>query len=90
MDLLIMSSVIFPSLLQLYAIALAYQEEQSDLGLHCLPRPVCQETKDHYGVGQPEASVTADSHGMTSAGHLRSSTYRSHQFLDNIGSAWLT
>ena len=24
-------------------------KEQSDLGLHCLPRPVCTETKNHYG-----------------------------------------
>ena len=24
-------------------------EEQSDLGLHCLPRPVCPKTLDHYG-----------------------------------------
>ena len=24
-------------------------QEQSDLGLHCLPRPVCLNTKDHYG-----------------------------------------
>ena len=24
-------------------------QEQSDLGLHCLPRPICQKTKDHYG-----------------------------------------
>ena len=23
--------------------------DQSDLGLHCLPRPVCLKTKDHYG-----------------------------------------
>ena len=24
-------------------------EEQSDLGLHCLPRPICPKTLDHYG-----------------------------------------
>ena len=24
-------------------------EEQSDLGLHCLPRPICLKTEDHYG-----------------------------------------
>ena len=24
-------------------------EEQSDLGLHCLPRPNCPKTLDHYG-----------------------------------------
>ena len=24
-------------------------EEQSDLGLHCLPRPICLKTWDHYG-----------------------------------------
>ena len=24
-------------------------EEQSDLGLHCLPRPICPKTWDHYG-----------------------------------------
>ena len=23
-------------------------EEQSDLGLYCLPRPVCPKTKEHY------------------------------------------
>ena len=23
-------------------------EEQSDLGLHCLPRPICPKTLDHY------------------------------------------
>ena len=23
--------------------------EDSDLGLHCLPRPICQKTLDHYG-----------------------------------------
>ena len=24
-------------------------EEQSDLGLHCLPKPICPTTYDHYG-----------------------------------------
>ena len=24
-------------------------QEQSDLGLHCLPRPICPKTYDHYG-----------------------------------------
>ena len=24
------------------------QTAQSDLGLHCLPRPVCPKTKDHF------------------------------------------
>ena len=24
-------------------------KEQSDLGLHCLPRPICPKTYDHYG-----------------------------------------
>ena len=24
-------------------------EEQSDLGLYCLPRPICPKTLDHYG-----------------------------------------
>ena len=24
-------------------------EEQSDLGLHCLPRPICPKTLGHYG-----------------------------------------
>ena len=24
--------------------------EQSDLGLHCLPRPICLKTLDHYGT----------------------------------------
>ena len=27
----------------------APREEQSDLGLHCLPRHICPKTKDHYG-----------------------------------------
>ena len=25
-------------------------EEQSDLGLHCLPRPIRPKTYDHYGI----------------------------------------
>ena len=25
-------------------------EEQSDLGLHCLPRPICPKTEGHYGI----------------------------------------
>ena len=25
-------------------------QEQSDLGLHCLPKPVCPKTWDHYGL----------------------------------------
>ena len=25
-------------------------EEQSDLDLHCLPRPICPKTYDHYGI----------------------------------------
>ena len=25
-------------------------QEQSDLGVHCLPRPVCPKTLDHYGT----------------------------------------
>ena len=25
-------------------------EEQSDLGLYCLSRPICPKTKDHYGI----------------------------------------
>ena len=24
-------------------------QEQSDLGLHCLPRPICPKTDDNYG-----------------------------------------
>ena len=24
--------------------------EQSDLGLHCLPRPICPKTLDHFGI----------------------------------------
>ena len=28
-------------------------EEQSDLGLHCLPRPACLKTLDHYGTHLP-------------------------------------
>ena len=26
-------------------------EEQSDLGLHCLPKPICPKTSDHYSIG---------------------------------------
>ena len=25
-------------------------QEQSDLCLHCLPRPICPKTEDHYGI----------------------------------------
>ena len=25
-------------------------EEQSDLGLHCLPKPVCPKTWEHYSI----------------------------------------
>ena len=28
-------------------------KEQSDLGLHCLPRPVCPKTLNHYGKENP-------------------------------------
>ena len=31
-------------------------KEQSDLGLHCLPRPICPKTLDHYGNGKWEIS----------------------------------
>ena len=24
--------------------------QMSDLGLHCLPRPICLKTLDHYGI----------------------------------------
>ena len=24
--------------------------DQTDVGLHCLPRPICLKTKDHYGM----------------------------------------
>ena len=24
------------------------------MGLHCLPRPICLKTKDHYGIDQIE------------------------------------
>ena len=27
-------------------------QEQSDLGLHCLPRSICPKTWDHYGIFQ--------------------------------------
>ena len=26
--------------------------EQSDLSLHCFPRPVCPKTKDYYGISE--------------------------------------
>ena len=29
---------------------MAILEEQSDQGLHCLQRPVCPKTKDHYST----------------------------------------
>ena len=32
-------------------------EEQSDLGLHCLPRPSCSKTKDH-NTGIPPVNST--------------------------------
>ena len=25
-------------------------DQQSDQGLHCLPRPICPKTLDHYGM----------------------------------------
>ena len=28
----------------------AHREEQSDLGLHCMPRPICPKTFDHYDI----------------------------------------
>ena len=31
-------------------IANSVDPEQSILGLHCLPRPVCLKTSEHYGV----------------------------------------
>ena len=31
------------------ANSVAPDQEQSDLGLHCLPRHVCPKTQDHYG-----------------------------------------
>ena len=30
---------------------------QSDQGLHCLPRPVCPKTWDHYGILEPVSGV---------------------------------
>ena len=30
-----------------------YSEEQSNLGLHCLPRPICLKTLDNYGKKFP-------------------------------------
>ena len=34
---------------EVVAISVDPGQEQSDLGLHCLPRPVCPKTWDHYG-----------------------------------------
>ena len=31
-------------------MAVSVDPEQSDLGLHCLPRLVCPKTYDHYGI----------------------------------------
>ena len=37
-----------------YGIANSEDPDQTapDLGLHCLPSPICPKTKDHYGIGQ--------------------------------------
>ena len=32
-------------------------QEQSDLGLHCLPRQICPKTYDHYGTGHFTAEL---------------------------------
>ena len=33
-------------------------EEQSDLGLHCLPRPICLKSKGHYCTWQARGTET--------------------------------
>ena len=35
-------------------IANSEDTDQSDLGLHCLPRPVCPKILDHYGIQTSE------------------------------------
>ena len=32
-------------------------QEQSDLGLHCLPRLVCPKTKEHCGISSVEQVI---------------------------------
>ena len=34
--------------------------EQSDLGLHCLPGPICPKTYDHYGTFYYKLMPTKD------------------------------
>ena len=32
-------------------------QEVSDLDLHCLARPVCSKTKDHFSITKPDNSL---------------------------------
>ena len=34
-------------------------QEQSDLGLHCLTRPICPKTQDHYGISRHQLTSQA-------------------------------
>ena len=47
-------------------------KEQSDLRLHCLPRPVCPDIKDHYG------------NNLLSSGLLRFSSSRDKVILQEL------
>ena len=37
-------------------------KEQSDLGLHCLPEPICPKIKDRYGIAEQTAAIGASNH----------------------------
>ena len=41
-------------------IANSVDPDQSDLGLHCLPRPVCPKTLKHYGILRSKTVIMID------------------------------
>ena len=45
----------------------AFPEKQSDVGLYCLSRPVCQNIQEHYSLG----STNLDPKGHSLANSLR-------------------
>ena len=52
--------------------------ELSDLGLHCLPRPVSPKSKDHYGSIEWNRSFSQTRNGpQVCDTHSRSSVYSS-------------
>ena len=42
------------------AMTFDYHEEQSDLGLHCLLRPICPNTSNYYGSIFIQSIISAD------------------------------